>query len=54
MRINLKAQVLWEAMSGMVVSSEREDMAALSALLRAVPPEMTPVLAVKETAQEAW
>ena len=33
---------------------DREDMAALSALLRAVPPEMVPVLAVKETAAEAW
>ena len=33
---------------------DREDMAALSALIRAVPPEMVPVLAVKETAAEAW
>ena len=38
----------------MGVPGDREDMAALSALLRAVPPEMFPVLAVKETAQEAW
>ena len=54
MRINLKAQGLWEAMTGMGVPGDREDMAALSALLRAVPLEMIPVLAVKETAQEAW
>jgi hypothetical protein len=29
-------------------------MAALTALLRAVPKEMVPILAVKETVQEAW
>ena len=51
MQINLKAQGLWEAMTGMGVPGDREDMAALSALLQAVPPEMIPVLAVKETAQ---
>ena len=33
---------------------DREDMAAFSALLRAVPPELVPVLAVKETSAEAW
>ena len=54
MRINLRAQGLWEAMSGMGVPGDRDDMAAMSALLRAVPPEMIPVLAIKETAQEAW
>jgi hypothetical protein len=34
--------------------SDHEDMAALSVLLRAVPPEMVPVLANKNTSQEAW
>jgi hypothetical protein len=54
MKINLRAQGLWEAVSGMGVAGDREDMAALSALLRAVPPEMVPVLAVKDTAADAW
>jgi hypothetical protein len=54
MKINLRAQGLWEAMSDDGEPSEREDMAALSALLRAVPAEMVPVLANKETAHEAW
>ena len=54
MKINLRAQGLWEAVSGMGEPGDREEMAALSALLRAVPPEMVPVLAVKETAAEAW
>jgi hypothetical protein len=54
MKINLRAQGLWEAVSGNGAPSEREDMAALAALLRAVPKEMVPVLAVKDTAQEAW
>jgi hypothetical protein len=54
MKINLRAQVLWQAVSSEGAPSEREDMAALAALLRAVPKEMVPVLAVKDTAQEAW
>ena len=54
MKINLRAQGLWEAVSGMGEPGDREDMAALSALIRAVPPEMVPVLAVKDTAHEAW
>jgi hypothetical protein len=54
MKINLRAQGLWEAVSGMGEPGEREDMAALAALIRAAPPEMVPVLAVKESANEAW
>jgi hypothetical protein len=54
MKINLRAQGLWEAVCGMGEPNDREDMAALSALLRAVPPEMVPVLANKDTSKEAW
>lgn len=54
MKINLRAQGLWEAVAGMGEAGDREDMAALAALLRAVPPEMVPVLAVKDTSAEAW
>lgn len=54
MKINLRAQGLWEAVSGMGEPGDREDMAALAALLRAVPPEMVPVLAVKDTSADAW
>jgi hypothetical protein len=54
MKINLHAQGLWEAVSGMGEPADREDMAALSALLRAVPPELVPILAVKDTSAGAW
>jgi glycerol-3-phosphate dehydrogenase len=54
MKINLRAQGLWEAVAGMGEPGEHEDMAALAALIRAAPPEMVPVLAVKESANEAW
>ena len=54
MKINLRAQGLWEAVSGMGLPGDREDMAALSALIRAVPPEMVPVIAAKDTSTEAW
>ena len=53
MKINLHAQGLWEAVSGMGVLGDCEYMAALSALLRAVPLETEPVLAVKDTTSEA-
>ena len=54
MQINLRAQGLWEAMLGEGMVTDREDMAALAALIRAVPPEMHGVLAVKNSAYEAW
>jgi hypothetical protein len=54
MKINLRAQGLWQVVSDEGAPSEREDMAALAALLRAVPKEMVPVITVKDTAQEAW
>jgi hypothetical protein len=54
MKINLRAQGLWEAVCGEGEPSEREDMAALAALLRAVPAEMVPVLANKDSSNEAW
>jgi hypothetical protein len=54
MKINLRAQGLWEAVSGEGVPSDREDMAALVALLRAVPKEMVPVIANKDSSHEAW
>jgi hypothetical protein len=54
MKINLRAQGLWEAVCGEGEPSEREDMAALAALIRAVPAEMVPVLLNKDSLNEAW
>ena len=52
MRVNLKAQGLWAAIDP-GNASEREDMMALTAILRAVMPDMLSTLAVKNTAKEA-
>ncbi|XP_073363375.1 uncharacterized protein [Aegilops tauschii subsp. strangulata] len=54
MQINLRAQGLWEAMLGEGMVTDCKDMAALAALIRAVPPEMHDVLGVKNSAYEAW
>ncbi|WVZ49530.1 LOW QUALITY PROTEIN: hypothetical protein U9M48_000878 [Paspalum notatum var. saurae] len=53
MQVNLEAQGLWEAIESGDVE-RREDRLALAALLRAVPTEMCPTLAVKKTAKAAW
>lgn len=53
MRVNLQAQGLWRAVVDGNVDY-REDRQALSAILRAVPPEMLSTLAVKDTAKQAW
>ena len=53
MKVNLRAQGLWAAIDPGNVS-EREDMMALAAILRAVTPDMLSTLAVKNTAKEAW
>lgn len=53
MRVNLQAQGLWSAIEP-GYAEYQEDRMALSAILRAVPPEMLSTLAVKDTAKEAW
>ncbi|CAA6669934.1 unnamed protein product [Spirodela intermedia] len=53
MKVKLKAQLLWTAIEKGGVEPH-EDMQALDALCSAVPPEMWPVIANKETAKEAW
>lgn len=53
MRVNLQAQGLWEAIDP-DNDDYHNDRMALSAILRAVPPEMLSTLAVKKTAKDAW
>ena len=53
MKVKLKARLLWTAIEKGGVKPH-EDMQALNALCSAVPPEMWPVIADKETAKEAW
>lgn len=54
MQINPRAQELWEAMLGEGMVTDHEDMTVVTALIRAVPPEMHCVLAVKNSAYGAW
>ncbi|CAA6674154.1 unnamed protein product [Spirodela intermedia] len=53
MKVKLRARLLWTAIEKGGVEPH-EDMQALDALCSAVPPEMWPVIADKETAKEAW
>ena len=53
MRVNLQAQGLWEAIEP-GNADYRDDRLALSAILRAVSPDMLSTLAVKDTAKQAW
>ena len=53
MKVILQVRHLWD----IIETGEGEyddDRMALEAILRAVPPEMIPMLAVKDTAKEAW
>jgi hypothetical protein len=53
MRVILQARSLWDV----IESGEGEfsdDRLATEAILRVVPPEMIPTLAIKKTAKEAW
>uniref|UniRef100_A0ACD5V9N0 Uncharacterized protein n=1 Tax=Avena sativa TaxID=4498 RepID=A0ACD5V9N0_AVESA len=53
MRVQLQAQHLWYVIE-LGAEEEGDDRAALSALLRAVPPELVRTLAVKDCAKTAW
>ncbi|CAA6662425.1 unnamed protein product [Spirodela intermedia] len=53
MKVKLRARLLWTAIEKGGVEPH-EDMQAFDALCSAVPPEMWPVIANKETAKEAW
>ena len=53
MKVKLRARLLWTAIEKGGVKPH-EDRQALDALCSAVPPEMWPVIADKETAKEAW
>ena len=51
MRVNLQAQGLWEAIEP-DNADYRDDRLALSAILRAVSPDMLSTLAVKDTTKQ--
>jgi hypothetical protein len=53
MKVILQVRHLWDVIDTGVGEYD-DDRAALEAILRAVPPEMIPMLAVKDTAKEAW
>jgi transposase InsO family protein len=53
MRVQLQVHGLWDAVNE-DECDEHEDRAALSALLRAVPPELVRTLAAKDNAKAAW
>ncbi|XP_062232774.1 uncharacterized protein LOC133930085 [Phragmites australis] len=53
MKVKLKARALWNVIEKGGADAQ-EEMMALDALCGAVPPEMVPTLAKKETAKEAW
>jgi hypothetical protein len=53
MKVNLKAWALWSVIEG-VSTDQHEEMMALDALCSAVPPEMVPTIAKKETTKEGW
>ncbi|KAK1677159.1 hypothetical protein QYE76_038007 [Lolium multiflorum] len=53
MRVQLQVHGLWDSMNE-DECEEHEDRAALSALLRAVPPELVRTLAAKDNAKAAW
>ncbi|XP_078437633.1 uncharacterized protein LOC144708254 [Wolffia australiana] len=53
MRVKLKAQLLWSAIEE-GGAEPHEEMQVVDALCSAVPSEMWPVIAEKETAKEAW
>jgi hypothetical protein len=53
MRVQLQAQHLWDVIQ-YGAEDDGDDRAALAALLRAVPPELVHMLAVKDCAKTAW
>jgi hypothetical protein len=53
MRVILQVRHLWDVIETGKGDYD-DDRSALEAILRAVPPEMIPLLAVKKTAKEAW
>lgn len=53
MTVKLKARHLWNVIEK-GGADEAEEMMALDALCGAIPPEMVPVIAKKETAKAAW
>jgi hypothetical protein len=53
MNVKLKARALWSIIEN-GGADQQEEMMVLDALCGAVPPEMVPTIAKKETAKEAW
>jgi hypothetical protein len=53
MRVILQVRHLWDVIETGKGDYD-DDRSAMEAILRAVPPEMIPLLAVKKTAKEAW
>jgi hypothetical protein len=53
MKVKLKALVLWSIIKN-GGTDQQEEMMVLDAVCGAVPPEMVPTIAKKETTKEAW
>jgi hypothetical protein len=53
MKVKLKALVLWSIIEN-GGTDQQEEMMVLDAVCGAVPPEMVPTIAKKETTKEAW
>ncbi len=53
MKVKLNARALWSVIEK-GDADQQEEMMVLDALCGAVPPEMVPMIAKKETANEAW
>jgi hypothetical protein len=53
MRVILQVRHLWDLIETGTGDYD-DDHSAMEAILRAVPPEMIPMLAIKKTAKEAW
>jgi hypothetical protein len=53
MRVILQVRHLWDVIETGEGDYD-DDRSAMEAILRAVPPEMIPMLTVKKTAKEAW
>jgi hypothetical protein len=54
MKVKLQARHLWDAVEFPEIVEYDEDRAALDAICSAVPEEMVPALATRDTAHDAW
>jgi hypothetical protein len=54
MKLKLQARHLWDAIEFPDTAEYDDDRSALDAICSAVPEEMVPALATKDTAYDAW